>query len=268
MKVQLSLLAIALLQLPCSAQHTAPIPGLGADGYWKEGVVYQDQKEYTKALQSYRHSLALRHNSRVYFDMATAFIAINDYSSALKTLDMARTSLNAEKRTGFISSIDLATIYLKMADIYQKMKDPANELEYLRLAEDAAENDGTSNRAFKNNMNYLLGSVYQRLNDQDNALDYLNAALLGLTPKDSALRKKINLVIAATYVDRRDDARARRFYILSGELNPYKNGFPPAFTPTFPVPPSATTPQSPATPLPPTVIPAPAPTQNNAPALQ
>ena len=143
------------------------------------GSIYNEQKEYLKAFNSFNTSLKIIRDFKLKTSEARILAQIGDIYNTLDELDLAMEYFDKSLTICVASKItkqnQIGTIFLKKAEIYYKKQQYNQALEYSNKA--IIEFNDTNNKNTLSNCYMLLAKANKKLFEKDLALTYTDKAL-------------------------------------------------------------------------------------------
>ena len=143
------------------------------------GSIYNEQKEYLKAFNSFNTSLKIIRDFKLKTSEARILAQIGDIYNTLDELDLAMEYFDKSLTICVASKItkqnQIGTIFLKKAEIYYKKQQYNQALEYSNKA--IIEFNNTNNKKALSDCYKLLAKANKKLLKKDLALAYIDKAL-------------------------------------------------------------------------------------------
>ena len=143
------------------------------------GSIYNEQKEYLKAFNSFTTSLEIIRDFKLKTSEARILAQIGDIYNTLDELDLAMEYFDKSLTICVASKItkqnQIGTIFLKKAEIYYKKQQYNQALEYSNKA--IIEFNNTNNKKALSDCYKLLAKANKKLLKKDLALAYIDKAL-------------------------------------------------------------------------------------------
>ena len=143
------------------------------------GSIYNEQKEYLKAFNSFNASLKIirelklkTSEARILIEIAEIYSRLDEFDLAMEYLDESLTICVAKKIS---KDNQIGTIFLKKAEIYYKKKQYNQAIEYSKKAVNEFKN--TNNKFDLSECYVLLAKANKKLLKKDLALTYTDKAL-------------------------------------------------------------------------------------------
>jgi tetratricopeptide (TPR) repeat protein len=143
------------------------------------GSIYNEQKEYLKAFNSFNTSLKIIRDFKLKTSEARILAQIGDIYNTLDELDLAMEYFDKSLTICVASKISkqnqIGTIFLKKAEIYYKKQQYSQAIDYSNKA--IIEFNDTNNKNALSNCYMLLAKANKKLLKKDLALTYTDKAL-------------------------------------------------------------------------------------------
>jgi tetratricopeptide (TPR) repeat protein len=143
------------------------------------GSIYNEQKEYLKAFNSFTTSLEIIRDFKLKTSEARILAQIGDIYNTLDELDLAMEYFDKSLTICVASKISkqnqIGTIFLKKAEIYYKKQQYSQAIDYSNKA--IIEFNDTNNKNALSNCYMLLAKANKKLLKKDLALTYTDKAL-------------------------------------------------------------------------------------------
>ena len=143
------------------------------------GSIYNEQKEYLKAFNSFNTSLKIIRDFKLKTSEARILAQIGDIYNTLDELDLAMEYFDKSLTICVASKItkqnQIGTIFLKKAEIYYKKQQYSQAIDYSNKA--IIEFNDTNNKNALSNCYMLLAKANKKLFEKDLALAYIDKAL-------------------------------------------------------------------------------------------
>ena len=143
------------------------------------GSIYNEQKEYLKAFNSFTTSLEIIRDFKLKTSEARILAQIGDIYNTLDELDLAMEYFDKSLTICVASKItkqnQIGTIFLKKAEIYYKKQQYSQAIDYSNKA--IIEFNDTNNKNALSNCYMLLAKANKKLFEKDLALTYTDKAL-------------------------------------------------------------------------------------------
>ena len=143
------------------------------------GSIYNEQKEYLKAFNSFTTSLEIIRDFKLKTSEARILAQIGDIYNTLDELDLAMEYFDKSLTICVASKItkqnQIGTIFLKKAEIYYKKQQYSQAIDYSNKA--IIEFNDTNNKNALSNCYMLLAKANKKLFEKDLAITYTDKAL-------------------------------------------------------------------------------------------
>ncbi|MDA9341467.1 tetratricopeptide repeat protein [Flavobacteriaceae bacterium] len=143
------------------------------------GSIYNEQKEYLKAFNSFTTSLEIIRDFKLKTSEARILAKIGDIYNTLDELDLAMEYFDKSLTICVASKISkqnqIGTIFLKKAEIYYKKQQYSQAIDYSNKA--IIEFNDTNNKNALSNCYMLLAKANKKLFEKDLAITYTDKAL-------------------------------------------------------------------------------------------
>lgn len=143
------------------------------------GSIYNEQKEYLKAFNSFTTSLEIIRDFKLKTSEARILAQIGDIYNTLDELDLAMEYFDKSLTICVASKISkqnqIGTIFLKKAEIYYKKQQYSQAIDYSNKA--IIEFNDTNNKNALSNCYMLLAKANKKLFEKDLAITYTDKAL-------------------------------------------------------------------------------------------
>ena len=143
------------------------------------GSIYNEQKEYLKAFNSFNTSLKIIRDFKLKTSEARILAQIGDIYNTLDELDLAMEYFDKSLTICVASKItkqnQIGTIFLKKAEIYYKKQQYSQAIDYSNKA--IIEFNDTNNKNALSNCYMLLAKANKKLFEKDLAITYTDKAL-------------------------------------------------------------------------------------------
>ena len=143
------------------------------------GSIYNEQKKYLKAFNSFNASLKIirelklkTSEARILVEIAEIYSRLDEFDLAMEYLDESLTICVAKKIS---KDNQIGTIFLKKAEIYYKKKQYNQAIEYSKKAVNEFKN--TNNKFYLSECYVLLAKANKKLLKKDLALAYTDKAV-------------------------------------------------------------------------------------------
>lgn len=184
--------------------------------YWKKGKVFQEQGQYTKALETYQRAISLVPKSRFYYSAGGVFALMKSFDEALQRFEQAALLTNQTFEIQDVRDPSKAEIEYALGTVYHAKQNLEESLYHYKISLSECSNS---------RILYDMGVIYQSKGNFDMASSNYDEALKQLTltqsrcqliPEVSAV--EIHFAKATLFEARTEPGKALQEYLVTYQL--------------------------------------------------